>query len=73
MHWIETDIIISNSIHVDLANLENEIMYSYKEESVMGEREGGERGCTSSGFSIDMSIMCRRLSFLIPTTNRSEN
>lgn len=40
MHWIETDIIISNSIHVDLANLENEIMYSYKEESVMGGREG---------------------------------
>ena len=44
MHWIETDIIISNSIHVDLANLESEIMYSYKEESVMGRRGEGERG-----------------------------
>lgn len=43
MHWIETDIIISNSIHVDLANLENKIMYSYKEESVMGRREGRGR------------------------------
>lgn len=44
MHRIETDIIISNSIHVDVTNLEGKIMYSYKEESVMGRRGEGERG-----------------------------